>query len=58
MTTPQRVKRAFDIVVASVSLIAGAPIMALVILLIMVLEGRPIFYVSRRCVAPDRTIPI
>jgi lipopolysaccharide/colanic/teichoic acid biosynthesis glycosyltransferase len=24
----------------------------------MVLEGRPIFYVSRRCVAPDRTIPI
>jgi len=51
-------KRTFDVTMASVLLLACLPLLALTALLIVVREGRPVFYVSRRHVSPDRVIPI
>jgi lipopolysaccharide/colanic/teichoic acid biosynthesis glycosyltransferase len=54
----QGLKRCLDIVFAVLILIATLPILLLVPLLILILEGRPVFYLSRRCVDGDRKIPI
>ncbi|HWB83043.1 MAG TPA: sugar transferase [Bryobacteraceae bacterium] len=54
----RRIKRFIDIVLASGILVTLSPVLVLVALLILVLEGRPIFYVSQRCVTPGRTIPV
>ncbi len=58
MRFSQRLKRGIDIVLAIVILILTLPVLVLVPLLILILEGRPVFYVSRRCVTRDRQIPI
>jgi lipopolysaccharide/colanic/teichoic acid biosynthesis glycosyltransferase len=52
------IKRAIDIVVAITLLILLLPFILLAILAILILEGRPIFYVSRRLVKLDQEIPI
>jgi len=52
------VKRAFDILVAASILLISSPVLALVALLILLLEGRPVIYVSRRQVSAGRTIPV
>jgi lipopolysaccharide/colanic/teichoic acid biosynthesis glycosyltransferase len=58
MRASQRIKRAIDIVLSGLLLLVSAPFLALVAVLILVLEGRPIFYVSQRCIAADRLIPV
>ncbi|MEO7143855.1 MAG: sugar transferase [Bryobacteraceae bacterium] len=58
MRPSQRVKRVIDVMAASLILIVSAPVLGLVAILILILEGRPIFYVSQRCITPDRTIPV
>lgn len=58
MRFQQALKRTIDVVVASVLLIALSPVLALVALAILVLEGRPIFYNSRRFISADRSITV
>lgn len=48
-------KRAMDISVASVLLPVAAPMMAVMAMILLVMQGRPVFHVSRRCIAPGRT---
>jgi lipopolysaccharide/colanic/teichoic acid biosynthesis glycosyltransferase len=48
------VKRVMDVTLASAGLLVASPILALTALLVLIIEGRPIFYVSRRHVAADR----
>lgn len=57
-TAPQLVKRAIDVFVASAILLLLSPVLVGVALLIWILEGRPIFYVSRRYVSVRRAIPV
>ncbi|MFO7693748.1 MAG: sugar transferase [Vicinamibacterales bacterium] len=54
----QLVKRTIDLMIATAGLILGSPVFALVALAVLVLEGRPIFYVSRRHVTPEKTVRI
>lgn len=58
MTRQQLAKRCIDLSVAGLLLIALSPLLAIVALLVLVLEGRPVFYVSRRHVGPTRCIPV
>lgn len=58
MNISQRIKRSVDVILAGTILLLCSPILGLVALLILILEGRPVFYVSPRCVAPGRTIPV
>src|SRR5262245_6582486 len=54
----QTVKRTLDIVLAAVGLIAALPLAAVVGLVALLVQGRPIFYVSRRYVSTSRTVKI
>lgn len=58
MNASRAVKRVFDILLAASILLVSSPVLALVALLILLLEGRPVIYVSRRQVAVDRAIPV
>ena len=58
MSPHRAIKRAIDVVLSIFILIMSLPLMGLVVLLILVLEGRPVIYVSRRLVSADRTIPV
>ena len=58
MKFQQRLKRVIDVSLAAFILVFASPFLLLVMLLIWILEGRPIFYISRRHVTADRTIPI
>jgi lipopolysaccharide/colanic/teichoic acid biosynthesis glycosyltransferase len=58
MTSNQAVKRIIDIVLASVILVLTLPFHVLAILLLLIFEGRPLFYVSRRMVGTNRSLPI
>ncbi len=58
MNLSQTLKRIIDVAVAFVLLALISPLLMLVGLLIFILEGWPIFYVSRRFVSLDRSIPI
>ena len=58
MTYPQICKRLIDIILASIILVLTLPVTISVAILCLVLQGWPIFYISRRCVSPDRTIPV
>jgi lipopolysaccharide/colanic/teichoic acid biosynthesis glycosyltransferase len=58
MKSAQFAKRVIDLFLAGVILLATLPLLLVVSVLILLLEGRPIFYVSRRYVAPGRTIPV
>ena len=56
---PARIlKRAIDICLASLILVLGSPLYLAVALLILILEGRPVFYVSQRYVSATRAIPV
>lgn len=48
-------KRIMDILVASMLLPVAVPVMAILAMILLVLQGRPVFHVSRRCTAPGRT---
>jgi lipopolysaccharide/colanic/teichoic acid biosynthesis glycosyltransferase len=58
MTYAQLCKRLIDIILASIILVFTLPLTLTAAILCLILQGWPIFYISRRCVAPDRTIPI
>jgi len=58
LTPSHRIKRLVDVTLSVLILAAALPVLALVALLILVLEGRPVIYVSRRRVSVDRTIPV
>lgn len=58
MTYPQICKRLIDITLASIILVLTLPLTVSVAILCLILQGWPIFYISRRCVSPDRTIPV
>ena len=51
-------KRIFDLIVACALLILLSPVLLLVALLILILEGWPIFYISRRFITLERSVPI
>ena len=58
MNAFQGIKRLVDVVFASLILLVTLPVLVLTAMLIWILEGRPVFYVSRRHVSVDRTIPV
>ena len=58
MSSHRAIKRVIDIVLSVLIMIVSLPLMGLVALLILALEGRPVIYVSRRQVSADRTIPV
>lgn len=58
MNVYQILKRVIDIAVAFVLLVLIFPLLVMVGVLIFILEGWPILYISRRFVARDRSIPI
>jgi lipopolysaccharide/colanic/teichoic acid biosynthesis glycosyltransferase len=58
MNASQAIKRLVDVTIATLVLIVTMPVLALVAMLIWVLEGRPVVYVSRRQVSVGRTIPV
>ncbi len=58
MKLPQLIKRSIDVALAAIILFASLPILVIVALLILILEGRPVFYVSRRMVSNGRSAPI
>ena len=58
MPSSRIIKRATDIAVASLLLIALLPFLLLVAFLILLFEGRPVFYKSRRCIAGDKSITV
>lgn len=47
-----RSKRIFDLAISLPSLIIGAPILAVIALAVLALDGRPVFYVAERMRAP------
>jgi len=50
--TPQ--KRIFDLVLACVLGLLLAPVMAVLAVLVLICDGRPVFYISERMTAPGR----
>lgn len=58
MTAAQLLKRVIDIALALSLLLVTLPVLLLVALLILLLEGRPVFYCSRRHVTPTRSIRV
>jgi len=58
MNAFREIKAFVDVVLAASILVVSLPVLALVALLILMLEGRPVIYVSRRQVSVDRTIPV
>lgn len=51
-------KRVIDVVTAVSLLVILSPVLVAAMSAILVLEGRPIFYISRRHVTVDRVVPI
>lgn len=58
MNLMQIIKRTGDIVLALVLLLLLVPIFGLVIIAQLLLEGRPVFYVSRRYVTTEQAVAI
>ena len=54
----QIAKRIIDVTLATLILLVSLPALAIAALLILVLEGRPVFYISRRMVGLDRSVRI
>lgn len=57
-TTTQVIKRSFDILLATILLLILSPVMLLAGLLILMFEGRPVFYISQRYVSQSKSAPI
>jgi lipopolysaccharide/colanic/teichoic acid biosynthesis glycosyltransferase len=51
-------KRIFDLIVASVLVVLISPLLLAISLMLLVLQGWPIFYVSRRFISANRSVPI
>ena len=58
LTTYRIVKRLVDILFSSLLLIVLAPLLLAVFLLLLILEGRPVFYKSRRHIDVHKTIAV
>ena len=58
MKVTNKIKRLIDICVSFVLIIILMPFMIVIALLIFVLEGRPIFYISRRYISATKSIKI
>lgn len=58
MRTIQIAKRIIDVTLASLILLLTFPALVIAALLILMLEGRPVFYVSRRLIGVGRSVPI
>jgi lipopolysaccharide/colanic/teichoic acid biosynthesis glycosyltransferase len=58
MKLQQKIKRLLDVSVAIILLIVLLPIILLTMILIYVLEGRPIFYNSKRYISADHAVTI
>ncbi len=58
MSGSQRTKRTMDVLVACLVLLVTLPLTITIALFILLLEGWPIFYVSRRYVSATRSIPV
>jgi len=58
MTSSQAAKRTIDIVLASSILVLTLPLHVIAILLLLIFEGHPLFYISRRMVGVNRSLPI
>ena len=54
----RKIKRAIDIFLALVLLVVLAPVLLGFLVALWILEGRPLFYVSRRFVGRDRSIRV
>lgn len=52
------IKRVVDILIATTLLISLLPIFVLIAVLIRILEGAPIFYISRRFISADKIVTI
>lgn len=52
------IKRCFDLLLAIVLLVIMSPLLVLASLLILVFEGRPIFYISRRHISASQSVLI
>lgn len=51
-TSIPRSKRVFDLAIAVPALILGAPVLALIALVVLVRDGRPVFYIAERMRSP------
>lgn len=51
-------KRALDLILTVPALILGLPLIALIALILLIREGRPIFYVSERMKTADTAFPL
>jgi lipopolysaccharide/colanic/teichoic acid biosynthesis glycosyltransferase len=51
-------KRSLDLIVVLLASVVWAPVLGIAALLVLVLEGRPVFYVSQRQVGPGVVAPI
>lgn len=58
MSLVRLTKRSIDVIVSVSLLILFFPVFVIVVLAILLLEGRPIFYISKRHVSVDRCVPI
>jgi lipopolysaccharide/colanic/teichoic acid biosynthesis glycosyltransferase len=47
-----------DVSLASAVLVLASPVYLLTALLVLILEGRPVFYISQRYISPTRAIPV
>lgn len=54
----QLCKKILDVLIASLLLIVLAPLLLFIVVAIWVLEGRPIFYISKRYIRVDREVSI
>lgn len=58
MSLYRLIKRGIDLIFSISLLLAFSPILMLIMLAILVLEGRPVFYISKRHVTTEREVPI
>src|SRR5947209_18436446 len=54
----RRCKRIIDLVLATFIILAASPLLLATALAILILEGWPVLYISRRYVSPTRRVPI
>lgn len=58
LNASQILKRAIDLIVGSALLMVLAPLILFAALCLLILEGRPVFYISRRFVSRHREVPL
>lgn len=58
MSAQKKIKRLLDIFISLILLIIFFPLLAVMSLIILIKEGRPIFYISKRCTSPTKQISV